>query len=122
MHKDAIKNMPYEQIDKTSGEKVKLAIQYDIQPWLLPGVNELAQRKQPLGQDDLALLGPELALKVAAIRESLRVVYRNGLPSLTSGSRDASNVDFTPVIKRAFELQGKSRLFYVIAHSSACLS
>ena len=61
--------MPYEQVGKTPAEKVGLAVRYDIQPWLLPGVNELARRKEPLGNDDLVHLGPELALKPAAARE-----------------------------------------------------
>jgi len=109
IYKCAIKNMPYNQISKTSAEKVGLAVKYDIQPWLLPGLNELVKRKEPLGNHDLEVLGPEVALKVAAVRESLIIGNYDayGRPrSLASGSRDASNVDFTSVIKRVFQISG----------------
>ncbi|KAF8549181.1 hypothetical protein OG21DRAFT_1515491 [Imleria badia] len=75
IHKYAIKIMPYDQVSKTSSEKVGLAVHYDIQPWLLAGLNELAKRKEPLGNDDLEFLGAELALKVAAVRESWTLVH-----------------------------------------------
>ena len=109
IHKYAIRNMPYEQVGKTPAEKVGLAVLYDIQPWLLPGVNELAQRKESLGNDDLALLGPELVLKVAAVRESLSISYTgsnnyHNQATLIPGSREAGSLDFTPVIKRVFQL------------------
>ncbi|KAG6381998.1 hypothetical protein JVT61DRAFT_629 [Boletus reticuloceps] len=109
IHKRAVQNMPYERISRPSAEKVGLAVHYDIQPWLLPAVNELARRKEPLENDDLAVLGPELALKVAAVRESLAVSrsHYKGTPRLTSGLRDASMVDFTSVIKSVFQLSDK---------------
>jgi hypothetical protein len=139
IHKYAIKNMPYNQIRKTSAEKVALALKYDIQLWLLPGLNELAQRKEPLGNHDLELLGPEVVLKVAAVRESLAISNRSGAyndgcsgcgsmggasvrngrckncgracstndyPRHIAGSRDASEVDFTSVVKRVFQISG----------------
>jgi hypothetical protein len=110
IRKLAIQNMPYEQVCKTSTEKVALAVQYDIQPWLLPGLNELAQRKEPLGNHDLELLGPEMLLKVAAVRESLitTIIRSSGgsFSRLNPGSRDASKVDFTSVIKRVFQMEG----------------
>ena len=113
MHKHAIKKMPYNQIDKTLIEKVKLAVQYDMPHWVLSGVNELAQRKEPLGMDDFACLGPELTLKVAAVRESLGISsdrggFYCGAATLiaVNGPRDASTVDFTPAIKGVFQLSG----------------
>ena len=113
IHKLAIKNMPYNQIDKTLGEKLKLAIQYDMPPWILSGVNVLAQRKEPLGMDDFACFGPELTLKVAAVRESLGIssdrggFYRDAATLIAvNGTRDASTVDFTPAIKGVFQLSG----------------
>ena len=102
----AIQNMPYEQVCKTSAEKVALAVQYDIQPWLLPGLNELAKRNEPLGNRDLELLGSEMVLKVAAVRESLIVKNASPYSRLASGPRDASKVDFTYVIKRVFQMKG----------------
>ena len=109
IYRCAIKKMPYNQINKTSAEKVGLAVKYDIQPWLLPGLNELAQRKGSLGNHDLEMLGPEAALKVAAVRESLVVNHSYGTfdgRRFIAGSRDASNVDFTSIIKRVFQISG----------------
>jgi len=68
IHKYAIEKMPYNEIPKSSTEKVALAVQHDIRPWLVPGLNELAKRKEPLGIQDLEILGDEMTLKVAAIR------------------------------------------------------
>ena len=109
IHKYAVKNMPYNQICKTSAEKVGLAVHYDIQPWLLPGLDELAKRKEPIGNNDLEFLDPGLALKVAAVRESLATTTDKSCDGykiirLTCGSRDASTVDFTSAIKRVFQI------------------
>lgn len=110
IHKRAVENMQYDQVCKTPTEKVGLTVRHDIRPWLLPAVNELAQRKEPLGNSDLAVLGAELTLKVAAVRESLSItsVYSDSFahPSmvLTTGLRDASRVDFTPTIKCVFQI------------------
>ncbi|KAI9568841.1 hypothetical protein HD554DRAFT_679149 [Boletus coccyginus] len=109
IHKYAIEKMPYNEIPKSPTEKVALAVQHNIQPWLLPGLNELAKRKEPLEMQDLEILGAEVTLKVAAIRESLTVCISQH-PRLTSGSRDASRVDFTSAIKRVFEIPGQFRL------------
>ncbi|KAI9568842.1 hypothetical protein HD554DRAFT_679532 [Boletus coccyginus] len=93
----------------------RLLLQHDIRPWLLPGLNELAKRKEPLGMQDLEILGAEVALKVAAIRESVTTIRTGGGRRLASGSRDASNIDFTSVIERVFEIPGQFRLWCVVA-------
>src|SRR5438309_2034676 len=71
--KKAIKMMPYSSVDKDPVEKVGLAFQYDIHEWLLPGLNELAKRPEPISIKDVELLGWEVALKVAEVRESLAI-------------------------------------------------
>ncbi|KAG8221241.1 hypothetical protein J3R82DRAFT_1403 [Butyriboletus roseoflavus] len=50
VYKYAVKNMPYTQICKSPAEKVVIAFQYDIKPWLIPALDELAQREEPLGR------------------------------------------------------------------------
>ncbi|KAG9312166.1 hypothetical protein JVU11DRAFT_7457 [Chiua virens] len=107
IYKYAIENMPYRLVCRSPAEKVGLAVKYDIKSWLLPGLNELAQRQAPLGMSDFEHLGPELTLKVAAVRESLAVrtdFDRKDRVRLVSGTRDASNVDFTSTIKRVFQI------------------
>ncbi|KAF9243217.1 hypothetical protein BU15DRAFT_43324, partial [Melanogaster broomeanus] len=120
IYKVAIWGMSYKSVGKSAVEKVALAFQYDIKPWLLPGLNELAQRDEPIGLKDVELLGLDVALKVAAVRESLAwqpsektdlSPYRPSFispssPHLTSGVRVAQVVDFTPTIKRIFHIPG----------------
>ena len=67
----ALENLPYRSVEKSPTEKVALAFQYDIKHWLLPGLNQLAQRSEPINVADVQLLGLEVALKIAAVRESL---------------------------------------------------
>lgn len=109
IHKYVVKKMPYNQICKNPAEKVGLAFQYDIKSWLLPGLNELAKREEPLGDYDFELLGSVLALKVAAVRESLAINRK--YDTLMASTRDAKGVDFTPVIKHEFQILGESKQF-----------
>ncbi|KAH7925678.1 hypothetical protein BV22DRAFT_1010702 [Leucogyrophana mollusca] len=50
-------------------DKICLANDYDVQQWLVPALDALATRKEPIGMKDAERLGMELTLKVAAIRE-----------------------------------------------------
>lgn len=102
VHKYAVKKMPYTETLRDPAEKVALAVQYDVQHWLVPGLMELARRKEPLRNRDFEFLGPELTLKVAAIRESVMPAHGG---QLIAGLRDAKLVDFTQVITRVFESQ-----------------
>jgi len=131
----ALEHMPYTFVEISPVEKVALAFQYDIKQWLLPGLNQLAQRSEPVNVEDVQLLGLEVALKIAAVRESLvfeppqpshRYQLSHGYQSsfrpfnpmppprtspgpvdhIASSTRNASDVDFTPTIKKIFELSG----------------
>ncbi|KAG6326600.1 hypothetical protein ID866_12489 [Astraeus odoratus] len=115
--KKAIKMMPYSSVNKNAVEKVRLAFQYDIDEWLVPGLNELAKRPEPVSVKDVELLGWEIALKVVEVRESLVISTQEPQESsrsgksattpatrLSSGIRDASGVDFTSTIERVFKL------------------
>lgn len=46
-----------------------LAIDYDVEAWFIPAMNKLVQRAEPVFIADLAHVGIECALKIAAIRE-----------------------------------------------------
>jgi len=117
----ALENLPYLFIEKSPVEKVALAFKYDIKQWLVPGINQMAQRSEPINVEDVQLLGLEVALKIAAVRESLvfeppQSLYGFFDPSsptspgpvdhIASSTRNASDVDFTPTIKKIFELSG----------------
>ena len=110
----ALQNLEYKRVRKSAVEKVVLAFQYDVKQWITPGLNELARRQEPISMEDVELLGLDVALKVAAVRESLvfepeqRSPYSSSGPTnrVTTGTRKAQNVDFTPTIKRIFKLSG----------------
>ena len=114
----ALQNLQYRSVQKSAVEKVALAFQYDVKQWIVPGLNELARRQEPISVKDVELLGLDVALKVAAVREGLVFESSNhrhslsgyGLTSrVTAGTRNAQNVDFTPTIKRIFKLSSALR-------------
>ncbi|KAL4075294.1 hypothetical protein V8B97DRAFT_2022287 [Scleroderma yunnanense] len=84
-------------------DRIVLARQYDIRHWLVPALNELAKRQQPLGLDEGARLGLETALKLASVRERLMV---SGSSIYVAAARDsrAQNLDFSAAICTTFIL------------------
>lgn len=50
-------------------EVVVLSMTYKIESWLLPALNKLAQRAEPITPEEGEQLGMVTALKIAAIRE-----------------------------------------------------
>lgn len=96
----ALRHLKYPTGWKSAAEKLALALKHEIRDWIVPGVNELAKRPEPISVEDAQILGLETALKVAAVRESL---VTDGL-RLTAGCRIATNVDFTQIIKEIFSL------------------
>ncbi|KAH7928711.1 hypothetical protein BV22DRAFT_1044493 [Leucogyrophana mollusca] len=77
-------------------DKICLARDYDVQQWLVPALNALVKRKEPIGMKDAERLGMELALKVAAIREG--VTYTHQSYPLQIGERQVAHLDFTNAI------------------------
>ena len=110
--RNSIDRIQYHSVKMRPVEKVALALQYDMQEWLVPGLDELAKRSEPIGIEDVNLLGLDVALKVAAVRESLRMgtkivgaqPWTSQLPCLISGPRDASEIDFTHTVKKIFQI------------------
>ncbi|KAI5983064.1 hypothetical protein EDD15DRAFT_2179700, partial [Pisolithus albus] len=89
-------------------EKIVLANRYDIKEWLLPSLLALAQRPDPISIEEGRRLGLETALKLASVREKLRLQKApQGTKQLVVGDRDpaATLLDFTPVIRKVFGWQ-----------------
>lgn len=119
LYERATEQLPYDKVPKSAVEKVALAFDYDLREWLVPGLNDLARRPEPMTKKDVELLGIECALKVAAVRETIVMTsVRGGDGShhyglrprrqIYSGTRNAAGVDFTHAIKRVFDLEDVS--------------
>ncbi|KIJ63372.1 hypothetical protein HYDPIDRAFT_29621 [Hydnomerulius pinastri MD-312] len=100
-------------------DKIVLATEYHIQDWLVPAINAMAQRPEPIGLEDVNRLGLDFALKIASVREHLALrevgrqincykggVHRYSTQELIVGPRDPSSqqLDFTHVIHTTFNL------------------
>ncbi|KAI6043412.1 hypothetical protein EDC04DRAFT_2891036 [Pisolithus marmoratus] len=91
-------------------ERIVFAMQYGIEEWLLPSLLALAQRPDPISVEEGRRLGIETALKLASVREKLKLEKRyNGkqeISKLVIGDRDteAARLDFTPMIRKIFDL------------------
>ncbi|KAG5219781.1 atp-dependent helicase [Salix suchowensis] len=64
---DAIETIPTLVADPA--QWLGLAIDYNVEAWFIPAMNKLVQRAEPLSTADLAHIGIECVLKIAAIRE-----------------------------------------------------
>ncbi|KAI6046298.1 hypothetical protein EDC04DRAFT_2598114 [Pisolithus marmoratus] len=96
LHHAALSCLKYSAIWKSVVEKLALALEYEIQHWIVPAVNELARRPQPISVEDTQVLGLETTSKVATVRERL---ISESL-CLTEGGKDA----IAPFITRIFNL------------------
>ncbi|KAI6140400.1 hypothetical protein BKA82DRAFT_4178869 [Pisolithus tinctorius] len=54
-------------------DRVVLSQQYDIKGWLLPALNELAKRPEPITLEEANQMGVDIALKLASVRERVTV-------------------------------------------------
>ncbi|KAI6046772.1 hypothetical protein EDC04DRAFT_1248639 [Pisolithus marmoratus] len=94
-------------------DKVALSHRYHIKDWLLPALNELARRPEPITTEEAKRMGIDIALKLASIRERGAVTaqshchycsYRRN-ENITVGScRDPrlQNCDFSDQIRSMF--------------------
>ncbi|KAG6325991.1 hypothetical protein ID866_13098 [Astraeus odoratus] len=53
-------------------DRVVLAQTYDIKDWLLPALNQLAQRAEPISLEEAGRIGVDVALKMTWVRERLK--------------------------------------------------
>ncbi|KAF9239116.1 hypothetical protein BU15DRAFT_47003, partial [Melanogaster broomeanus] len=63
---DNLSKLPVPPVDKFVLTKV-----YDVGSWLLPAMNELVRRPEPINMEEADRLGFETALKLASVREQL---------------------------------------------------
>ncbi|KDQ50884.1 hypothetical protein JAAARDRAFT_62915 [Jaapia argillacea MUCL 33604] len=79
---EAVRALSIEEIAKQDigvVDKIALANKYQVTDWLLPALNALAQREDPIGEDDAGKLGISWALKMASVREcAVQSVVRQG--------------------------------------------
>ena len=104
--RNSVPRLKYHSVKMRPVEKVALALHYDMQEWLVAGLDELAKRPEPIGIEDVDLLGLDVALKLAAVRESLCMGKTLvGVTGFMSGERpDASKVDFTRTVRKVFQI------------------
>jgi len=95
----AVKSMSRLPIDPV--EKTALAMEYDIDGWLLPAINELAQREDPIGIEEARRLGLEVAMKIAAVRESF-ISWNDKVAFGPRGTRP--QIDFTNRIRLIMDI------------------
>lgn len=124
IHEFAIQQMELLLV-KQPLDKVALAQEHGITRWLIPGLLELARRAAPMGTMDVQRLGLDTVLKLADVRESVRMtttvpehgsrIFRSGFqvgldyPVGTTvitadGPRGATTCDFTKRIREVFKL------------------
>lgn len=73
-------------------QKIVLARNYDVDEWLLPGLNRLVQRAESLSLNDFHKLGPDIVIAVAAIREGYQ------------GRRGETTNDFTDKLRDSLQI------------------
>jgi len=108
-------------------KKIALAYEYELESWLLPAMNELVRRPEPISMEEASCMGFETALKLASVREKLhfRLVeqeikcqshsaariydinntHRYFIKEITPGPRvDVWELDFTPILRTTFNI------------------
>jgi len=95
----AIQNMSELSIDPV--ERAALAKEFNVDEWLLPALNELAQREDPIRIDEARRLGWETALQIAAVRESF-VAWNEKVAFGPRGAR--TQIDFTARIRAILDI------------------
>lgn len=83
-------------------ERACLARDYHVDDWLLPALNALAQREDPLTVEEAMRLGWELAMQVANVRESF-VAWNEKAAVGPRGSR--APIDYTRRIQHILGLE-----------------
>ncbi|KAI6046753.1 hypothetical protein EDC04DRAFT_2887608 [Pisolithus marmoratus] len=94
-------------------DRIILSQQYHIKSWLLPALNELARRPEPITLEEAKRMGIEIALKLASVRERVtgycsycnRYGNNSNNVGVTVGScRDSrmQNCDFSAQIRSTF--------------------
>ncbi|KAK2467421.1 hypothetical protein APHAL10511_000656 [Amanita phalloides] len=56
-------------LENAPAKQVKMALEHGVDEWLVPALNRLVQREEPMDKTDVDLIGLDFALKVMALRE-----------------------------------------------------
>jgi len=68
---EAIQNMT-PLLEKQPAKQIKLSLEHGVAEWLVPGLNRLVQRAEPLNKEDVDLIGLDYALQIMTLREDCR--------------------------------------------------
>jgi len=109
LHEHAISklsNIPKEH----PAQALALASQIGVSQWFLPALDTLVKRPEPIGMTEAELLGMEMALKIASIRDkSFDIItskydtYARG-PAYRAINLTRAHLDYTSTIKDTFGL------------------
>lgn len=88
-------------LEKLPAMQVKLSLEHGVEEWLVPGLNQLVQREEPLNKDDVDLIGLDYALRIMTLREDCW--YSSS--SWSIARRGEVPLDFSKEIKTRFGIR-----------------
>lgn len=88
-------------LEKLPARQVKLSLEHGVEEWLVPGLNQLMRREEPLNKDDVDLVGLDYALKIMTLREDCR----HNAGSWKIERRGEVPLDFSHEIKNRFSIR-----------------
>lgn len=90
-------------LEKLPAMQVKLSLEHGVEEWLVPGLNQLVQREEPLNKDDVDLIGLDYALRIMTLREDCR--YSSSSESWCIARRGEVPLDLSKEIKTRFGIR-----------------
>jgi len=103
VHQFAIEKMAVMSMDPV--DRLALALEFDIKPWMMPALNALAQRPEPIVRRDIDKLRLDVVLQIVEVRESFHRSSVNG--QAVVGKRQVGQTDFSSRIMEVFSAQFK---------------
>ena len=88
-------------LEKQPAKQVKLSLEHGVEEWLVPGLNRLVQRAEPLNKDDVDFIGLDYALQIMTLREDCR--HNSGSWSIQR--RGEVPLDFAKKIQVRFNIR-----------------
>lgn len=88
-------------LEKLPAMQVKLSLEHGVEEWLVPGLNQLVRREEPLNKDDVDLIGLDYALRIMTLREDCR---EDGA-TWSIARRGEVPLDFSKEIKTRFGIR-----------------
>lgn len=77
----------------------------DFESWILPVMNEIMRRKEPISLEEGRLLGLDMALRLASVREQISVPRLFSSYDIVPGSRpNVGTLDFKPILRETFKM------------------